>query len=102
MYKALTFIGAFIRSNFWFSFGVLLLLNLLAFCLFAYDKLCAVKKQRRIPEFALLASAVLYGAVGAFFAMGICRHKTKSVKFLLSVPPLAMLQLVLLALAVFG
>ncbi len=102
MYELLIALGVFIRANVVFVTGILLFLNLTAFLLFAYDKSCAVNKKQRIPEILLILSALLFGATGAFFAMLIFRHKTKHVTFLLTVPPLAMLQIVLLALAAFS
>lgn len=68
-------------------------LNILAFSVFAYDKLKATMKGWRIPENSLLLVAAL-GPFGALIAMAGFRHKTRHRKFLL-VPVFALLHLLL-------
>ena len=101
--------------------GILLIMNLLCFLLFAVDKSIAVRQGNvrrrrgsmdesdkytkdwrkayqqahvpasRIPESTLLLSALLFGAVGGMLAMYLLRHKTRKDKFVL-VPVLAVVQ----------
>jgi uncharacterized membrane protein YsdA (DUF1294 family) len=47
---------------------------------FAFDKLAARRRWRRVPE-ATLLSLVFAGCVGAWFAMQFLRHKTRKSGF---------------------
>ena len=101
--------------------GILLLMNLLCFLLFAIDKSIAVRQGNvrrrrgstdesdkytkdwtkayqkahvptsRIPESTLLLFAALFGAVGGTLGMYLLRHKTRKAKFVL-VPVMAVVQ----------
>ena len=72
----------------------LILVNLVAFILFGYDKACAKKKARRIPERTLLLWAWLGGSIGAFLGMRIFHHKTLKPKFFV-VPVLMVLEIII-------
>lgn len=72
----------------------LILTNLAAFILYGYDKSCAKKKTRRIPERTLLLWAWLGGSIGAFLGMKIFHHKTLKAKFVI-VPVLAVLEIII-------
>lgn len=61
-------------------------LNLYTFILYYVDKKRAIHRKRRIPEKKLLTATFLFGGIGATLAMSIFRHKTKTLKFKLSVP----------------
>jgi uncharacterized membrane protein YsdA (DUF1294 family) len=56
-------------------------LNALAFAMFWIDKRAAAGRNRRIPEGRLLQVALLGGAIGAFAAQQMLRHKTKKQPF---------------------
>ncbi len=60
--------------------------NIFVFLLYGIDKLCAIKKKRRVPEACLLLASVLAGGIGALSAMVIFRHKTKKTLFRITVP----------------
>lgn len=64
----------------------LLVMNLMAFIAYGWDKRKARKGQWRTPESALLWMAVLGGCYGASLGMRIFRHKTKHKKFTIIVP----------------
>jgi len=68
------------------AYSALFLMNLLAFTLYAYDKHLACGQFTRIPEAALLATAILGGPYGAAMAMILCRHKTQKLAFRVVVP----------------
>jgi uncharacterized membrane protein YsdA (DUF1294 family) len=68
-------------------------LNLMAFVVFARDKLKAQRKEARTPENTLLFIAAL-GPLGALTAMMVLRHKTRHLKFIL-VPVFFVLHLLL-------
>lgn len=71
------------------------MLNVLTFCVFAWDKRKAIYSQRRIPENVLLLLSFLGGSVGALCAMLLFRHKTKNPKFYITIPILLIIQLVI-------
>lgn len=64
----------------------MIIINIIAFFLYGYDKHRAVKNQWRIPEKTLILFAVIGGAFGAGLGMLIFHHKTKKMKFYLTVP----------------
>ncbi len=64
----------------------LLLVNLLAFTLYAIDKRKARKQRWRIAESVLLWMAFLGGSLGAYIAMAVFHHKTQHKKFTICVP----------------
>lgn len=81
----------------------ILTMNISAFNLFRKDKLKAKKqdnkengeKIRRISERRLLARCFFGGAIGGYFGMKICRHKTLKPKFTIGVGTMAVLQLLI-------
>lgn len=83
-------------------FYYLLMINILAFFLYAIDKKKAIKDQYRIPESRLILVAVLGGAVGAFLGMLIFHHKTKKRKFRIVVPLFLFLYTVVIILCLYG
>jgi uncharacterized membrane protein YsdA (DUF1294 family) len=70
--------------------------NLAVWAIYAWDKFCAQRGWRRVPERRLLLAASLGGAAGAFLGMITCRHKTRKPMFAVGVPALLLLQLALL------
>lgn len=58
-------------------FGLLILMSLITFCVFAKDKKNSKKESNgRIPEIVLLSLATFGGAIGAMIGMYGLRHKT--------------------------
>ncbi len=64
----------------------LVLINVMSMFMFAIDKLRSKKRKWRISEFALLVSAGLGGALGAWISMNLFHHKTRHTKFRIMVP----------------
>ena len=64
----------------------MMLLNIISFSIYGYDKYCAVINKWRVPEFSLLALAVGGGSLGAFIAMYGFHHKTQHKRFQICVP----------------
>ena len=63
-----------------------LLVNIVAFCIYGFDKLQALSNNKnisRVPELKLLLLIVLGGFVGAFISMLLFRHKIKKLSFML-------------------
>ncbi len=67
--------------------------NLVTFVLFAIDKRCAIKSNRRISERRLLTLSAFGGALGAILSMRLFRHKTQKLKFKLLVPLFLIIQI---------
>lgn len=77
----------------------LLVVNVMAFCLYFIDKRRARKSQYRISESALLLIAFLGGALGAALGMWGCHHKTRKAKFRYGVPLMLLCQLIVCVIA---
>lgn len=77
----------------------LVVINIVAFCLFGVDKWKARRGAWRISEAMLLLSAVLGGSLGALAGMRVFHHKTRHPLFTITVPLLLVLDI---ALAVWG
>lgn len=70
----------------------LLLVNVIDFSLFGWDKRQARQGGWRIPERTLLLWAVLGGSIGGLLGMLIFRHKTRHMKFKLGIPFIMLVQ----------
>ena len=77
--------------------AALAVLNLISFCLMAYDKRCAKAGKRRVPEKTLFLAAACFGGLGGVLGMTLCRHKTQHWYFKLFFPLFLVLQIALLA-----
>lgn len=64
---------------------IYLVINILVFGIYGLDKQKAKKNTYRISENTLIFLAIL-GPVGAMLGMRLFHHKTKKVKFKLSIP----------------
>lgn len=67
-------------------------INVVTFNLYAHDKRRAQDGGWRVPERRLILLAAMGGALGAFVAMRVCHHKTRKLKFALTVTPLMVVQ----------
>ncbi len=61
--------------------GYLIVLSITAFTAYAVDKKRAIDEKWRIPEKVLLGLSFFGGGVGGYFAMFLCRHKIRKLKF---------------------
>ena len=77
--------------------GVLLVTNLICFCLMGADKSKARRGEWRISEKGLFLSAACFGALGGLLGMKHFRHKTKHWYFRVGFTILLILQAALLA-----
>lgn len=64
-----------------YALVALLAINVITFATFALDKWKAERRRRRIPESWLLALAAFGGALGAWMAMNVLRHKSQKRSF---------------------
>jgi uncharacterized membrane protein YsdA (DUF1294 family) len=75
---------------------VIVILNIISFGIFGYDKFLAKKHRRRISENTLLMSTFFGGIVGAVLGMCIFRHKISKKSFLLKLGLIVIVQIVLI------
>ena len=83
------------------ALSALLLLNVLAFCVYGFDKWSARRERRRVPEKTLFALALLGGSVGAFLGMRVFRHKTRHWYFAFGIPAIIAAQAALAGFLLF-
>ena len=74
-----------------------LLVNIIVFHLYGIDKRKAVHHKWRIPEKALMLSAV-FGVLGALTGMYVFHHKTQKPLFYIGVPVILVLEMLLIVL----
>ena len=67
--------------------------SVVAVILTVYDKLCAKRHKRRIPENTLILVGLLGGAALEYITMKIIHHKTLHKKFMVGLPMIFLLQL---------
>ena len=68
-----------------------LIINIITFFLFGYDKRKSVKRAYRISEKALLVFSIGGGCFGGLLAMKLFRHKTQKKTFSIGLPVLCIL-----------
>ncbi len=95
--QILQVLGDFMRHYAVFFVGYALLINMLAYALYALDKKAAKKREWRAREATLITVALLGGSIGALAAMKKLRHKTKHKKFAVTLPIVLVLQVALVA-----
>lgn len=64
----------------------IILMNLVTFSIWGYDKLMAIRHRIRIRESTLLMLTFFGGAIGALIGMSVFHHKTQKMRFKLWVP----------------
>lgn len=74
----------------------MILINLFTCVLYAGDKLKAIAGKRRIPEKVLIGFAFIGGSLGALIGMQCFRHKTRHLKFQISIPVFLFIHVVVL------
>ena len=73
-----------------------IVINIITFLVFGYDKWQAKNNKRRISEFHLLLLTAIGGTIGGLLGMNFFKHKTNKFSFILSFYAIAILQIVLL------
>jgi uncharacterized membrane protein YsdA (DUF1294 family) len=76
--------------------GWLLSINLTAFGYYGYDKACARRAARRVPEVFLHGLALAGGSPAAYLAMRLYRHKTVKGRFRFAFWGIVVFQLLLI------
>lgn len=72
----------------------LIIINILSFVLYGIDKLKAIKKKERISEKTLILIGILGGSIGSLIGMNLFRHKTKKLKFIISLPLILIIHII--------
>jgi hypothetical protein len=72
----------------------LIIINILSFILYGIDKLKAIKKKKRISEKTLILIGILGGSIGSLIGMNLFRHKTKKLKFIISLPLILIIHII--------
>jgi uncharacterized membrane protein YsdA (DUF1294 family) len=67
------------------------IMSVVAIAMYAWDKRCAGRGRRRIPEKTLHGVALLGGWPGALIAQQVCRHKRRKVPFMLMTAAIVLL-----------
>lgn len=73
-----------------------IVINIITFLVFGYDKWQAKNNKRRISEFNLLLIAGVGGTIGGILSMYLFKHKTNKFPFIIAFYTIAILQIVLL------
>ena len=69
-----------------YNFLVLCVLNGIMFITFGYDKLMAIRKGRRVPEFILLLLPFVFSGLGSALGMLVFNNKTSKLLFRILIP----------------
>ena len=73
----------------------LVIINAVGFLIMLADKRKAKKNLWRIPERAMMSTAVSGGSLGILLGMYTVRHKTKHLKFTIGVPVILAVQILI-------
>lgn len=76
-------------------------INFTTWAAYGLDKGRAKSGKWRIPERTLLLLALIGGSLGALAGMIMFRHKTRKVKFFISVPVMFVVHCVIVAMLVY-
>lgn len=70
---------------FYIYLSLMVIMSIISFTLYGVDKKKAIKGKERIKEKTLLFYTIFNGAIGAFFARFVFRHKTEKKYFSLTI-----------------
>ncbi len=72
------------------------IISVIAISVTAWDKLCAKRDMRRVPEKTLFIISSLGGSLFMYCTMQFIRHKTKHKRFMIGLPLMMILQIVII------
>ncbi|MDO5328155.1 MAG: DUF1294 domain-containing protein [Clostridia bacterium] len=73
--------------------ALIAVMNVVSFCLMAFDKRRAQQGKWRVPERTLFLAAACFGGLGGVLGMQLLRHKTKHWYFQVFFPLFLVLQI---------
>ena len=73
-----------------------IVINIITFLVFGYDKWQAKNNKKRVSEFHLLLLTAIGGTIGGLLGMNFFKHKTNKFSFILSFYTIMILQIILL------
>ena len=80
---------------------VLIVMNIASYALMGYDKQCARKRKRRVPERRLFLVTACFGGLGGVLGMTMFHHKTRHWYFKVFFPMLLVIQIALLVIGAY-
>lgn len=83
-----------------YAVAYIVIVNIVAFCLYGIDKNAAIRQKQRIPNRVLLLMAVIGGSLGALAGMYTFRHKTQKWYYTVTVPLLLVIQIAAVVLVI--
>ena len=93
--------GGFLENKILIILIIIAVINLAAAVVCAYDKQKAIWGGKRVSENMLMLLAIIGGATGMYITMLRIKHKTRHAKFMLGLPVIIIIQIALIALAVY-
>lgn len=72
---------------------IIIVWNIIVALIYGLDKLLSQGNKRRISENVLLTISLLMGAMGGMFGMILFNHKTRKMKFRLTIPIFVLLNI---------
>lgn len=79
--------------------GVLAVINIIAFVLVGFDKKKSLNRAERFPEVLFFILSVFFASLGVLLGMFVFRHKTRKLYFLVGISALLIQQILLILLA---
>ena len=64
----------------------LIIINIISFIIYGIDKYKSIKHKYRISENTLISLSIIGGVFGSILGMIIFHHKTKKIRFKISIP----------------
>ena len=80
---------------------VIVIMNIVSFCLMGYDKKRARQGKWRVSEKMLFLATACFGGLGGILGMNVFHHKTKHWYFRVFFPMLLVIQIVLLGVGMY-
>lgn len=74
--------------------GYIIIINIISFFIMLYDKKQAIYHNFRISEKTIFIVSLLLGGIGTYVGMYVFRHKTKHLKFTISIPIVIILNII--------
>lgn len=75
----------------------LIIINIISFVLFGFDKLFAKNNKNRIRNSTLFSLSILGGSIGSLFGMYLFRHKTQTWYYVYGIPLILIVQIILIS-----